>query len=499
MTPDCPLQKERAVGSLNRKVQSVPTSLSVIFPALNEEANIRTVVEEACRIIPQFAPVFEIIVVNDGSKDRTGEICDELAMEFSEVHVVHHARNRGYGAALKAGFEHARYDVIFFTDSDGQFDLREVAMLLEEIDAYDIVAGYRARRHDPPHRLLFAWGWKILVRCVLAIKIRDIDCAFKAFHRHVFDSIQIHSTGAMVNAEILAQASAFGMTIKEVPVSHFPRRHGKPTGDNVAVISKAFRELIRMQRSLRRITLDRLGLFREDSAQQESWTDPDSGVHVPARRPLFTKRRIQRKIAKIFSRARAKRGFRLPSVFLLPVNIAATHFQNWMLDKTSSVWCFARSVCSRVEHAVIAFVTLALALCQHGVRVPQQAVELGEAGCNVAEQAIATSFVATSFVAPALASGTDIELNAEDASPSPPAPKHTQNAKIASQAIVRRASRPAQSHYQLRPTQRVQGTIKHEWRRVVALRKNVHSAFTRLLRDAHPQKSKERYRKQRRS
>jgi hypothetical protein len=286
---------------LNRKVQSVAKSLSVVFPAFNEEANIRVVVEDACRIVPKFAPIFEIVVVNDGSKDRTGEICDDLAMEFSDVRVVHHARNRGYGAALKTGIERARYDVIFFTDSDGQFDLREVATLLEQTDAYDIVAGYRARRHDPPHRLLFAWGWNILVRRVLGTKIRDIDCAFKAFKRHVFDSIQIHSAGAMVNAEIFAQASAFGMTVKEVPVSHFPRRHGEPTGDNVAVISKAFRELTGMRRSLRTITPDQLGLFREDSAQRESSTnqsppgkrpesqsdtDTYSGPHVPAAMPF---------------------------------------------------------------------------------------------------------------------------------------------------------------------------------------------------------------------
>ncbi|HMC23955.1 MAG TPA: glycosyltransferase family 2 protein, partial [Candidatus Udaeobacter sp.] len=204
ISSDRPLQRIGAHECLNRKVQTVAKSLSVIFPAFNEEANIRAVVEDACRIIPKFAPVFEIIVVDDGSEDRTAEICDDLALEFSNVRVVHHARNKGYGAALKTGIEKARYDVIFFTDSDGQFDLREVATLLEQTDAYDIVAGYRARRHDPPHRLLFAWGWNILVRSVLRTKIRDIDCAFKAFKRHVFDSVQIHSAGAMVNAEIFA-------------------------------------------------------------------------------------------------------------------------------------------------------------------------------------------------------------------------------------------------------------------------------------------------------
>jgi glycosyltransferase involved in cell wall biosynthesis len=244
-------------------------SLSVVFPAFNEEANIRVVVEDAYRTLPTLAPIFEIIVVNDGSKDRTGEICDRLVEEFSNVRVVHHPRNRGYGAALKSGITLARYDIIFFTDADGQFDLKEVAALLEQTDAYDIVAGYRARRQDPPHRLLFAWGWNILVRLALGIRIRDIDCAFKAFNRHVFDRVQIHSVGAMVNTEIFAQVFRFGMTVKEVRVSHFPRRHGKPTGGNPAVIIKAFRELIKIRRKQQTITavIRRVGRLQ---ARQES-------------------------------------------------------------------------------------------------------------------------------------------------------------------------------------------------------------------------------------
>ena len=245
-------------------------SLSVVFPAFNEEANIRGVVEDAYRTVPKLAPIFEIIVVNDGSKDRTGDICDRLVEELSNVRVVHHPRNRGYGAALKSGITLARYDLIFFTDADGQFDLTEVAALLEEADAYDIVAGYRARRQDPPHRLLFAWGWNILVRIVLGIRIRDIDCAFKVFNRRVFDKVQINSVGAMVNTEIFAQVSRFGMTVKEVRVSHFPRRHGKPTGGSVAVIAKAFRELIKMRRMLHTITPDQPGLFREHASGPET-------------------------------------------------------------------------------------------------------------------------------------------------------------------------------------------------------------------------------------
>jgi glycosyltransferase involved in cell wall biosynthesis len=229
-------------------------SLSVVFPAFNEEANIRAVVEEAHRTVPKVASIFEIIVVNDGSKDRTREICDRLVEELPNVRVVHHPRNRGYGAALKSGINLARHDLIFFTDADGQFDLKEVASLLEQAHAYDIVAGYRARRQDPPHRLLFAWGWNMLVQLVLGIKIRDIDCAFKVFNRRVFDKVQINSVGAMVNTEIFAQVFRFGMTVREVPVSHFPRRHGKPTGGNPTVIVKAFYELVKIRRKINTIT-----------------------------------------------------------------------------------------------------------------------------------------------------------------------------------------------------------------------------------------------------
>jgi glycosyltransferase involved in cell wall biosynthesis len=243
-------------------------SLSVVLPAFNEEANIRAVVEDAYRTVPKIAPIFEIIVVNDGSKDRTGEICDRLVEELSNVRVVHHPQNRGYGAALKSGIKLARHDLIFFTDADGQFDFKEVAALIEETDAYDIVAGYRARRQDPPHRLLFAWGWNILVGLVLGVRIRDIDCAFKVFNRHVFDRVQIQSVGAMVNTEIFAQVSRFGMTVKEVPVSHFPRQHGESTGGNVAVILKAFRELIRIRRKVDRIAAVIRRLRRVQARQQ---------------------------------------------------------------------------------------------------------------------------------------------------------------------------------------------------------------------------------------
>ncbi len=241
------------------------TTLSVIFPAFNEEANIRETVESARLVLSQLATTWEIILVNDGSRDKTTPICDELAAQFPEVRAIHHVDNRGYGAALKSGILAARYAFIFFTDKDGQFDLQELAHLIEWSSHYDIVTGYRAKRQDPPHRLINAWGWKMLVRMVLGVKVRDIDCAFKIFQRSVFDRVQIRSVGAMVNTEILAQAMSFGMRIHEVKVSHYPRRHGKPSGANLRVILKAFRELFRLWGQLRNVTHEQPGLYRTES------------------------------------------------------------------------------------------------------------------------------------------------------------------------------------------------------------------------------------------
>ncbi len=250
-------------------------TLSVIFPAFNEEANIKDTVESARRVLPKLAKTWEIILVNDGSQDATTPLCDELAAKYPEVRAIHHVDNRGYGAALKSGILAARYDFIFFTDSDGQFDLEELTHLLEWASHYDIVTGYRGQRQDPPHRLINAWGWKMLVRMVLGVKVRDIDCAFKIFQRSVFDRVQIRSVGAMVNTEILAQAHAFGMRIQEVRVSHYPRRFGKSSGANLKVIAKAFRELMRLYRQLRYVTEEQKGLYHTEAAIPQKIFRPD--------------------------------------------------------------------------------------------------------------------------------------------------------------------------------------------------------------------------------
>ena len=271
------LRTEETNKDRNGSRSVAPVTLSVIFPAFNEEDNIRHTVESARLVLPKLAQTWEIILVNDGSEDGTTPLCDQLAEQYSEVRAIHHTDNRGYGAALKSGILAARFDYIFFTDSDGQFDLQELENLIEWAHHYEIVTGYRAKRQDPPHRLINAWGWRTLVRMVLGVKVRDIDCAFKIFQRSVFDRVQIRSVGAMVNTEILAQAMSFGMKIHEVKVSHYPRRYGKSSGANLRVIAKAFRELFRLWGQLRNVTHEQDGLFRTEEALVE-----DIGLRQPS-------------------------------------------------------------------------------------------------------------------------------------------------------------------------------------------------------------------------
>jgi hypothetical protein len=202
-------------------------------------------------------------------------------------------------------------------------------------------------------------------------------------------------------------------------------------------------------------------------------------------------------LAKIFSRFSTKAGFKFPSVLLLPVSTAAAQLQSWLLEKASSVWYLLRALCSRVEHAAVALAALILGLCQQG-KVTQQAGELVEQGGNLAGKAVGTSLVATLFAAPALAETTDFDFNSGNASPPPPAAQDTRKGKVASRGIVKRRPGRSQPRYQTSPAVRIERTINHQWRRLVAARKSVHNAFGRLIREAHPQQSKPKHRKQRR-
>jgi glycosyltransferase involved in cell wall biosynthesis len=216
-------------------------SLSIVLPAYNEAANIRRTVGAALDALAIHAIDGEVVVVDDGSRDRTAE--QAVSSADPRVRIVRHEVNRGYGAALRSGFSAARGEHVFFTDADLQFDVRELARLARWSEQYDIVVGYRHPRSDNLIRRLNGWSWSRLMNGLFDVRVRDVDCAFKVFHRRVIERVPLSSFGAFVNSELLVRARAAGFRIHEVPVSHFPRRAGVATGGNPRVIGRAWWEL----------------------------------------------------------------------------------------------------------------------------------------------------------------------------------------------------------------------------------------------------------------
>ncbi len=240
----------KAAGSVGTEGRE-GVSLSVFFPCYNEEANVERVVRDAVRLLESMGADYEVVVVDDGSADATGEIAEKLAGENNRVKVVHHKPNRGYGAALQSGFKAATKELVFYTDGDGQFDIREMPPLLDLMQDYDIVSCYRLDRRDSAIRKLNAWCWGRLVCFLFEMRIRDIDCAFKLYKRRIFDDITMSSTGALIDTEILAKAKARGYRLVQRGVHHYPRTAGVQTGAKPAVILRAFRELFRLYRQIR--------------------------------------------------------------------------------------------------------------------------------------------------------------------------------------------------------------------------------------------------------
>jgi hypothetical protein len=230
-------------GDLKPGALPYPCFLSVCLPAYNERRNIEDTLDEACSILPEFVQRFEVVVVDDGSRDGTGDIVARYAEADPRVRLVRHARNRGYGAAVTTGLRAADGDLVMFTDSDGQFNFLDLPQLLMRLRDHDVVIGYRFRRADSWVRLFNAWGWNWVVRLVAGVWVRDLDCAFKVFRRHVLDGLNLTATGATINAEMLVQCVRAGVKMCETPVTHWPRCSGAPTGAALKVIVRAFREL----------------------------------------------------------------------------------------------------------------------------------------------------------------------------------------------------------------------------------------------------------------
>ena len=227
-------------------------SLSVFFPAFNEEKNIGDTVQKALSLLPKFASQFEIVVVNDGSIDHTREIVENIVKDNPQVRLVNHQQNLGYGAALKTGFYNCQFPLIAFTDSDGQFDINQLDRFLEEIDSYDLVVGFRIKRAERVFRFWSAKAWGFLMRLLFGLNVKDIDCGFKLVRKEVLEKIpKLESTGALISAELLIKTKKAGFKICEIGVDHFPRKAGQQTGANFKVILKAFWELLKLYPKLR--------------------------------------------------------------------------------------------------------------------------------------------------------------------------------------------------------------------------------------------------------
>ena len=218
--------------------------LTWFFPAHNEEPNLVPLVDEAMGTLPDLADTWEIVIVDDGSRDATPSIADELAALHPEVRAVHHPTNRGYGAALRSGFAAARYDHLAFTDGDRQFKVADLSRLIERFQAggADVVVGYRIKRADPLVRTVYAKLYRLANRVWFGLRVRDIDCACKLLTRASLEGVHVESGGAFFSAELLIKLRARGRRIAEVGVPHYPRTAGSPTGAKPSVVFRAVRD-----------------------------------------------------------------------------------------------------------------------------------------------------------------------------------------------------------------------------------------------------------------
>ena len=222
----------------------MPTSITYFFPAYNEAGNITPMVEKALEVLPRFSEDFDIVIVDDGSRDGTEAEGRGLADRHPEVSYLRHQGNRGYGEAIRSGLKSLRGEVAFYTDGDQQFDLAELGRAWPLLAGADVVAGYRIKRADPAHRLFIAWSYNRLIRVLFGLRMHDVDCAFKLIRREVVEVVDPTSGGAFFSAEFLLRAHHLGFRVVEIGVNHYPRTVGKPKGATPRVILRTMKDMV---------------------------------------------------------------------------------------------------------------------------------------------------------------------------------------------------------------------------------------------------------------
>jgi len=225
-------------------------AISVIFPVFNEEENIEQTVRDASKFLSVHEAIkdYEIILVDDGSRDNTAEIAKKMLSEIPCTKIVTHRKNAGYGMALNSGIRETKYPLVFFMDADGQFHISDIDKLIPYIEDYDVIAGYRFRRKDNCCRVILGKLYSRMVSLLFGISLRDINCGFKLFKKKAFKFHDMYdSSGGVFYAEIFLKGK--GCKIKEIPVEHFPRMRGKQTGANIKTIFNAVIDLIKLKYS----------------------------------------------------------------------------------------------------------------------------------------------------------------------------------------------------------------------------------------------------------
>jgi glycosyltransferase involved in cell wall biosynthesis len=236
-----------------QKTETKLGSIAAFFPAFNDSATIASLVITTHCTLQCFCEDFEIVVVNDGSADHTGELLSHLQSFYPRLRVVDHGVNRGYGAALRTGFASCTKDWIFYTDGDAQYDVRELARLIESWEpGVDIINGYKIARSDPFYRVLIGAIYNQTVKWAFGLKLRDIDCDFRLIRRSVFDRVRLHSSSGVICVEMIRRFQDSGCMFKEVPVHHFFRAFGRSQFFNFRRLWRTFIELTHLWGEFRR-------------------------------------------------------------------------------------------------------------------------------------------------------------------------------------------------------------------------------------------------------
>ena len=222
-------------------------SISAFFPAYNDAGTIASMVVVMDLTLRGLVDDYEIIVVNDGSPDHTGDVLADLATRYARLRVITHPKNRGYGGALRSGFAHAAKDLVFYTDGDAQYDPREIAQLLPALTSdVDMVNGYKIERHDPLHRIIIGRIYHHVVKTMFRLRMRDVDCDFRLLRRSMFEQIELREDSGVICVELMTKVHQAGFRIAEVPVHHFHRAYGQSQFFNVRRVARVVKDLLRL-------------------------------------------------------------------------------------------------------------------------------------------------------------------------------------------------------------------------------------------------------------